>query len=89
MARCAICNYCRETDGGNREVTYSRVDKEELCSDCRAEVWQNTYGNKNKTYDYNPGAGDVPLLELEEFDADELSVEGLDILEEFGVDDNP
>jgi hypothetical protein len=87
MGRCIICNYCRETDGGNREVKWSERENGSVCSECAKAIFAAGYVKKNR-YEYSPTDGEVPFL-IEDDDAFDVPVEGFDLLEEFAMDGDP
>ncbi len=82
MSRCAMCDYCRETDGGNRLVRWSEDHKEFMCNVCRAKVFDLWTDLRRLDKEPTIGNGDLPLLEFEVEDAEALFVEGLGLLPE-------
>lgn len=89
MSRCIICDYSSDlSTGPKRTVSWNDKEKGFVCSDCSAVVFDNWTELRRLDKDPSPGNGDLPLLEFEIEDANNISVEGLDILEEFGVEED-
>ena len=36
--RCTVCDYCPETDGGNREMIYLRKEQGYVCDHCSDSI---------------------------------------------------
>lgn len=85
MSRCVVCNYSSElSTGPKREVYWEDKENGFVCSVCRAEHFALTYSGKGD-YNFNLGeAGEIPVLESDEYA--EISVEGLDLLAELGME---
>lgn len=87
MSRCAICDYSSElSPGPKKRVEWSKKHKAFHCVDCHHDIFKmNKDLQKEITFHYD--IGELPMLELEDKN-DSVSVEELDILEEFGMEDD-
>ena len=87
MSRCVICDYSSElSTGPKRTVQWDDKENGYVCNVCKEEHFKLTYVGQGD-YNFNLGtAGEVPILEGEEY-AD-VSVEGLDVLEELGLEED-